>query len=208
MGYKELFESYNNDGIEFGVMPMRSGLFRRIVEVVPEGSTILEFGSGNVTGLLSNIYNMNSVEHNEDWCNRYKSNYYHAPLVESDDETKYDTWYDTSDGRLFEWIGEIEYNALIIDGPGGDENHNRQGVIQHLHKMKTGIWWFIDDTNRPDGRGIVDYIKDNFDVLHEDEPDGNHSSALFVCKKGEGDKFALIVPDMSFDEINEQETRL
>ena len=46
-------------------------VFSKIVEILPFGSTILEFGSGASSNILKNFYKVISVEDNENFLNKY-----------------------------------------------------------------------------------------------------------------------------------------
>jgi SAM-dependent methyltransferase len=108
-----------------------------IFENVPEGSTILELGSGYGTEILSKSYKMYSIEQNEDWLNKFDSNYIYAPIV--------DGFYSR------ECLKNItkEYDLLIIDGPtklsGG-----RLGLIENIDLFNLDCDILIDDVHRED----------------------------------------------------------
>jgi len=61
-------------------------VYNWIINNIPAKSIILELGSGEATGLLSETYTMYSVEDKEIWVGKYNSNYIYAPLVNG--------WYD------------------------------------------------------------------------------------------------------------------
>jgi hypothetical protein len=108
-----------------------------IFENVTEGSTILELGSGYGTEILSKSYKMYSIEQNEDWLNKFDSNYIYAPIV--------DGFYSR------ECLKNItkEYDLLIIDGPtklsGG-----RLGLIENIDLFNLDCDILIDDVHRED----------------------------------------------------------
>ena len=96
--------------------------FKKITEILPVGSTILEFGSGPATDLLARFYSMKSIEDDPVWLGRYKSSYCHVPLAPSGD--KYPEfpgdpyWFDETVLRSkIESIGK--YDAILVDGPKG-----------------------------------------------------------------------------------------
>jgi hypothetical protein len=96
--------------------------FQKITEILPHGSTLLEFGSGAGTNLLANFYKMKSIENDSAYINRYNSIYFNVPLCSAG--TKYIAfpgdpyWFD--EGILRSQIPVIgQYDALLIDGPKG-----------------------------------------------------------------------------------------
>ena len=96
--------------------------FNKITEILPVGSTILEFGSGPATDLLGKFYNMKSIEDDPVWVGRYNSTYYQVPLTPSG--CKYPEfpgdpyWFDeTVLQSKIESIGT--YDAILVDGPKG-----------------------------------------------------------------------------------------
>lgn len=66
----------------FGKSSIAIELYNWIRENIKDGSTILELGSGRVTGELSKNYTMISVEHDKDWVGKYNSSYIYiyAPI--------------------------------------------------------------------------------------------------------------------------------
>ena len=96
--------------------------FKKIIEILPPGSTLLEFGSGAATDLLGHFYKMKSIEDNSKWINRYNSTYYEVPLAPAG--TKYPAfpedpyWFD--ERVLSSKMASIgEYDAILVDGPKG-----------------------------------------------------------------------------------------
>ena len=59
-----------------------------ISELIPDGSTLLELGSGHATYTLQNKYNVYSIEQDSNWINKYPVKYIHAPIVND--------WYDAN----------------------------------------------------------------------------------------------------------------
>lgn len=96
--------------------------YKKITEIVPVGSTILEFGSGAATNLLAVHYHMKSIEDNRAWLNKYKSTYFEVPLAPADSKypafPKDPYWFDEAIlSSKIESIGH--YDAILIDGPKG-----------------------------------------------------------------------------------------
>jgi len=112
------------------------GLFNWIRKNLPEGSTILEFGSGRGTIELTKYYNVYSVEQDSQWLGlAEKAEYIHAPIK--------DGWYDAD--ILFKNLPE-EYDLILVDGPKGSGNRN--GLSSYWHMLNVGVPIVMDDTNR------------------------------------------------------------
>lgn len=111
-------------------------LFIYILEILPIGSTILELGSGTGTLELSKYYNMVSIEHNQDWLNKYDSRYIYAPLIN-------DMWYDVE--VLRQELCNLDYHLILVDGP---PKHRREGLLNHLNLFNWNVPIILDDVNR------------------------------------------------------------
>ena len=87
-------------------------LIDRIEELVPKGSKILEFGSGQGTKSLVDVgYNMFSVEENARFVGLFHDQYCHAEIK--------DRWYDL--GKVNEFLKDKSFYAILIDGPAHGE---------------------------------------------------------------------------------------
>ena len=74
---------------------------------LPEGSKILEFGSGTGTIKLAEQYEVTSVEDNEEWLYLAQdSTYIYAPLVND--------WYDW---QALDILKNETFDLILIDGP-------------------------------------------------------------------------------------------
>jgi hypothetical protein len=114
--------------------------FDKIIEILPFGSTILEIGSGNSTNILSEFYNMISLESNPEWMNKFKSEYHLIPLKMFKSEIFGETnWLDADILRPV--LKDLNYDLLMIDS-GGD----RVGIYDFIHLFKTNIPIIFDDT--------------------------------------------------------------
>lgn len=123
--------------------------FSWIRENFPNGSTIVELGSGRGTIELCRFYNMYSIEQDEKWLNLANSNYIHAPLKDYMNNLPGTTgWYDD---RLFNSLPD-HYDLLIIDGPVGI---NRINILNFIDRFKTEIPILIDDTHRAPDRKMA-----------------------------------------------------
>jgi hypothetical protein len=110
-------------------------MFNWLKKNLPNGKTILEFGSGTGTIELVKHWNVYSVEQDKEWIGKSKSNYIYAPIKNG--------WYD--DEIVFSKIPN-NYDLIIIDGPKGSEH--RFGIYDQLDKLNTNIPIIFDDTNR------------------------------------------------------------
>jgi len=126
-----------------------------ILENIPEGSTILELGSGYGTRELVKRYNVYSVEHDEKWMDIAEgSNYIYAPLK--------DGWYDVDylNGKLPE-----NYDLLLIDGP---PNIYRGNFVNHYDLFQNVKKIIVDDTHRNDDSKIVELIVGKNECVFEE----------------------------------------
>ena len=92
----------------FGNWAISEQCFDWMVENVPSGSKVLEFGSGIGTGELVKHFDMTSIEQDAFWMNGFSgSRYIHAPIVED-----WYSWEALEEGNL-----ENDYAMILIDGP-------------------------------------------------------------------------------------------
>lgn len=110
-----------------------------IHKILPEGSTILELGSGTGTGELAKYYHMHSIEHAKDWVDRYNSEYIFAPIKNYDNYKWYDIDY------LFNKLPE-HYDLILVDGPPGPIG--RYGFLHNLSLFNCNVPIIFDDTQR------------------------------------------------------------
>lgn len=111
-------------------------MFSWIKQEIPEGKTILEFGSGTGTIELTKHWKVYSVEQNPQWVGKApKSNYIYAPLKGD--------WYDSD--IVFSNIPN-EYDLIIVDGPAGSDK--RPGIDKYWSKFNTNVPLLFDDTHR------------------------------------------------------------
>jgi hypothetical protein len=114
--------------------------FDNIVNIIPFGKTILEIGSGNSTKILSLFYKMISIESNQQWMNKYNSDYKYIPLKEMNSkEFGLTQWLDID--ILKKSLIDINYDLLIVDA-GGD----RVGIYDNIELFNTNIPIIFDDT--------------------------------------------------------------
>jgi hypothetical protein len=132
-----------------------------ILQKIPAGQTILEFGSGDGTIELLKYYSVISVEDNPRWVGhasklkttRNTSHYIHCPLVPIEPTEKFghSLWYNAE--VLIESLKKLNFafDAVIIDGPMG--RYGRSGILPFIARYKpyfSGKTFFIDDCDRND----------------------------------------------------------
>jgi len=137
----------NIDYSSFGDWSISKEMFDWISNNIPDGSTIVELGSGRGTKELVKKYVVYSIEHDIEWIGfEEKSNYIYAPLV--------DGWYDVSivKNELPE-----KYDLLIVDGPIREDRIN---FIKNYGIFNTNIPIIIDDTNRIEDKEMSIFLSD------------------------------------------------
>jgi len=113
-------------------------LFQWITTNIKKGSTILELGSGLGTKFLDESgYNMISIEHNEEYMNKYNSKYIYAPIFEG--------WYWVEG---LQELKDLEYDLILVDGPP-KATGGRAGLLKHLDLFKP-VPMIFDDLQRDD----------------------------------------------------------
>ena len=130
---------YDRSKLEGRTWSIPAKLYDFIVANVPHGVNLLELGSGYGTHMLSEYFNMYSIEEDSRFINAYESNYIHAPLV--------DGWYDVDIVR--HGLPDI-YNGILIDGPVASHGDDmaRLGFYNHRNLFDLDGWLFFDDTKR------------------------------------------------------------
>jgi hypothetical protein len=111
-------------------------LYQYILDLLPEGSTILELGSGWGTGELAKKYTMHSIENDRAWIGKYNSHYMYAPIVNK--------WYDVE--VLKRELPLINYDLILIDGPLG--LIGRIGFLRNIALFNTDVPLIFDDVHR------------------------------------------------------------
>ncbi len=110
-------------------------LYNVVVSILPEGSTMLELGSGWASGEFSKKYTVYSIEHDKQWLDKYTTNYIYAPLV--------DGWY--SREHLVKSIPK-DYGLILVDGPPGEIGRGK--FFDNLDLFNTDVPILFDDVNR------------------------------------------------------------
>lgn len=143
-------------------------LYGTIVSLLPEGSTILELGSGWGTGELAKKYTMYSIENDANWLNKYNSHYIYAPIVNG--------WYDVA---VLEQELPEQYDLILIDGPLG--LIGRSKFFDNLALFNTNVPMIFDDVHR----------KPEFDLLVKVSTFLNRPFQIVTDKNKQ---FGLILP--------------
>jgi hypothetical protein len=139
---------------DWGEASIEKEVYDYIRKVLPDGGTILELGSGWATGELAKHYTMYSVEHDEDYLDKYDSTYIHAPLREHKKVKNHKStlWYNSD--TLKEKLEGIEYDLLLIDGPPG----TRSGFVKYIGLFDLTAILLFDDTNRRLDMRVADSV--------------------------------------------------
>ena len=155
--------------IGFGGKHLDKPVFDYIYNTVPHGNTILELGSGWVTGQLAQYYYMYSIEENIDWLYHYNSYYIYAPLR--------DGWYDAD--ILSRIVPRISYSCIIVDGPF--RRRHRRGFFDHLYLFDSNAMIIFDEVNY---KGLHQLMQDAAHTL-------NHTYHVY---NGGKDQFGVTRP--------------
>jgi hypothetical protein len=120
--HKKLREIMTEDLSMFGGWAIDIECYQKILEILPAGKTILEFGSGHATNKLAETYKMYSVEHDPAWVGKYNSTYIHAPITVEASQDPAINWYSVE--ALKKGLPE-HYDLILVDGPVGALTPNR-----------------------------------------------------------------------------------
>lgn len=136
--------------MSFGGWAISEDLFNLIRDILPEGKTILELGSGEGTAELVKHYKVYSVEHSKQWLGKYKTNYLYVPLEKFRKQCNVfpeDTsWYNRE--ILQSKLSGITYDLILIDGPPRNAG-GRGGFYKWMHFFNLDVPIVFDDYNRP-----------------------------------------------------------
>ncbi|MFL2977847.1 MAG: glycosyltransferase [Candidatus Thalassarchaeaceae archaeon] len=112
---------------------------------IPSGGTILEFGSGEGTNLLSGEFRVTAIEHDKDFLEIGDFRTIHAPIVHNSTSERAGEfgWYNAEIIR-----DEIDqrYDLIIIDGPTG--TIGRSGILEHTDLLQKSGAILVDDVQR------------------------------------------------------------
>ena len=148
--------SWSKHKDEFGKANIEQALFDFILDVLPEGKTILELGSGWGTTQLLKHWKVISVEHNKVWWDKLTNPCIKAPLTEHKAIRNHSgpmKWYDRD--ILKPALKGLEYDLLLIDGPVGD---TRCGVVKYIDLFNPEAIMVFDDLQRKADRAIINSV--------------------------------------------------
>ncbi len=138
-------------------------VFKWVLRSIPEGSRILELGSGKSSGAFSLLYKVDSIEHDQKYLNKNrKVNYIHAPIKEYE---KY-FWYDTK--AIKEKLADY-YDLIIVDGP--TNRTGREGFAVNYSLFKDyGCPIIIDETDRKVEKEMLGcFLSSGFEKICDEE---------------------------------------
>ena len=121
-----------------------------IVEALPKGSNILEFGGGLGTLMLySRGFELLTVEEDIIFVNYCHTNYCFAPIK--------DGWYDKDEVKRH--VEGVVFDAIIIDGPARGK---RSKMLEcNFIDFDTPKFILIDDLDRDKDSTLFDTLKQN-----------------------------------------------
>ena len=142
-------DAFDNEG--WSIDP---SLYEFILKVLPDGGTILELGSGYGTGMLAEHYTMYSVEHDEEFVDKYTSTYLHVPLREHKEIKNHPTtrWYDAD--ILRPALEGLKYDLLLVDGPP----QTRSGFVKYFDMFDETSIIVFDDLHRDCERKVINSV--------------------------------------------------
>lgn len=150
-------------------------VFNLICFLLPDGSRILEFGSGDGTTFLTDSYEMHSIEHDEAYLGHAPHAIYtHAPIIKQPGPPPY-TWYDPA--KVAAAI-PADVDLILIDGPTGVIG--REGILHHLHLLDLSKPLLVDDVNRPDERMLALKLADRLGTIPLVFGDQQRQAALLI----------------------------
>ena len=145
-----------------------------IKRLLPDGGTILEFGSGEGTTWLSDAgYTMFSVENQTEWMDKFPNHttyincrikYYDEEYTKPKNIDEQTGWYHPDD-----WFPNLpkDYDLILVDGPGG--SWGRGGFYKHIDKFNTDVHMIFDDINRIADSDVMEsiseYVGRDYDVI-------------------------------------------
>ncbi len=151
------------DEIQWGGSGIEIQTFEYMRDRVKAGSNVIEIGAGICSTLaLSSIFNLYSIESEENWCGLYEGvNYIHAPIKGD--------WYDVSKFNF-----PKNHKLVFIDGPTG-VLQLRAGILNHLNLFNPKAMFVIHDTYRAEDiqltKDIARKLNKSFRFIDTDDND-------------------------------------
>ncbi len=145
-----------------------------IKRLLPNGGTILEFGSGEGTTWLSDAgYTMFSVENQKEWMDKFPNHttyincrikYYDSEYLAPNNIFDQRGWYHPDD--LFPNLPN-DYDLILVDGPGS--TWGRAGFFKHIDKFNTDVPMVFDDIHRTQDSDVMEsvseYVSREYEVI-------------------------------------------
>lgn len=136
VGYSQVVKTTDTQEVR----PLGPKCIEQINELLGDGGTILELGSGEGTGRLAEKYSMISVEHDKAYLGKHNSDYIHAAIVPNG---RHD-WYNHM--VIKNNLKGKKYDLLLVDGPPG--HIGRLGMLDHLDLFDLSVPIIVDDVQR------------------------------------------------------------
>jgi hypothetical protein len=122
-------------------------LYKHIQEILPEGKTILELGSGWGSSKLMGRWNLYSIEDREKWFKMFNPQSFLFPLVDA-----HDKWYDLE--LMKSTLRGLKYDLLLIDGP----RYGRKNFPANLDLFDMSVSMVFDDVKRKEGQTVIEEV--------------------------------------------------
>ena len=160
-----------------GSVSISSTVVDFIKEILPQGSTILEFGSGEGTVRLSKYFKMYSVENQPEWMGHYpnattyincSTKWYDEQFTTPEMKSVQRAWFNPE--QLFINLPQ-QYDLILIDGPGGQ--FGRGGFLKFLDKFNTDVPLIFDDVNRAAELELIQKVSEKVNrsyFIHKEDP--------------------------------------
>lgn len=142
------------------MLPHKAAVWLR--DHILRDSTIVELGSGEGTIKLSRWFDVETVEHDEHFLDKYdddRIHYIHCPIAPlkstygpADNPRTRDTNYSWYDPDVLRSQLPKDYSAIVVDGPPG--NIGRWGFAEHLD-MFADVPILFDDIHRSAERELA-----------------------------------------------------
>lgn len=177
--------SYEKTTSRLGGWSISQEVVDKISDLIAPGDTILELGSGTGTGVLSENYEMISVENNPEFLDIENTRYIYAPIIDYDESPFLEEtgWYDHN---ILKAKLPTEYDLLLIDGPHG--RIGRSGIMLHLDLFRNDRPVIVDDSHRDSESSLAREISKEW----------NMKIQIFACGEESNNgvirKFHLLTP--------------